>query len=49
MIGGDNMQTMAWALASAYEGNKKFMEGLSWKSFVKKKESFLKVDDESSL
>jgi hypothetical protein len=29
---------MTWAMASTYEGNRKFHDGLSCKSFVEKKQ-----------
>jgi hypothetical protein len=37
MLGGEIMEVMTWASASRYEGNKKFQDGLSCKSFVDKK------------
>jgi hypothetical protein len=43
MLSGDNMHAMTWASMSTYKGNKKILEGLSSKSFVKKK-GFMGVD-----
>jgi hypothetical protein len=43
MLSGDNMHAMTWASTSTYKGNKKILEGLSSKSFVKKK-GFMGVD-----
>jgi hypothetical protein len=37
MLGGEIMEAMTLALASAYEGNMKFQDGLNCKSFVEKK------------
>jgi hypothetical protein len=37
MLGDEIMEAMTWALASTYESNKKFQDGLSYKSFIEKK------------
>ncbi len=37
MLSDEIMEAMTWALALTYEGNKKFQDGLSYKSFIEKK------------
>jgi hypothetical protein len=38
MLGGEIMEAMTWASTSTYNGNKKFQDRLSCKSFVEKKQ-----------
>jgi hypothetical protein len=37
LLGGKIMEAMTWASTLTYEGNKKFLNGLNYKSFVEKK------------
>ncbi len=36
MLGGEIMEAMTWASTSTYEGNRKFQDGLSYKSSIEK-------------
>jgi hypothetical protein len=49
MTGGEIMETMTWALASTYEGNMKFINGLSYKSSIEKETKPMKACDGSPL
>jgi hypothetical protein len=34
MLGGETKPTMNWVWTLAYEGNKKFLDGMNWKSSI---------------
>jgi hypothetical protein len=37
------MESVIWALASAYKGNKKILKGLSWKSSIENKKKIPRI------
>jgi hypothetical protein len=49
MLGGEIMKAMTWASALTYNGNRKFQDGLNYKSSVEKKTRPMGVGDESLL
>ncbi len=49
MLGGEIMEAMTQASTSTYEGNRKFRDGLSYKSFVEKKIGLMGIDNGSPL